>query len=69
MKDTVIITHKAAGETPLATLERTRIERGIAPNFPMTYAGRLDPLAEGVLILLVGDECKKKDQYLGLDKE
>ena len=35
----------------------------------MTYAGRLDPLAEGVLIILTGDECKKKDLYLGLDKE
>lgn len=35
----------------------------------MTYAGRLDPMAEGLLICLLGDECKEKNQYLGLDKE
>ena len=31
--------------------------------------GRLDPLAEGVLLILIGDECKNKEKYLGLDKE
>lgn len=35
---------------------------------PLTYAGRLDPLAEGVLIVLVGEEAKRKDFYLGLRK-
>jgi tRNA pseudouridine55 synthase len=36
---------------------------------PMTYAGRLDPVAEGELLILIGDECRNKDKYLGLDKE
>lgn len=27
------------------------------------YAGRLDPMARGVLLLLVGDENKKKTDY------
>ena len=35
----------------------------------MTYAGRLDPLASGLLIVLAGEECKKKEKYLNLDKE
>lgn len=35
----------------------------------MTYAGRLDPMAEGVLVILTGEECKNKEKYLGLDKE
>jgi tRNA pseudouridine55 synthase len=35
----------------------------------MTYAGRLDPLASGVLLVLTGEECKKKEKYLNLDKE
>jgi len=26
-------------------------------------------MAEGVLLVLTGDECKKKEEYLGLDKE
>ncbi|MEK7095660.1 MAG: hypothetical protein AAB917_03300, partial [Patescibacteria group bacterium] len=38
-------------------------------NIPMTYAGRLAPMAEGVLIILVGEECKEKEKYLGLGKE
>jgi tRNA pseudouridine55 synthase len=65
----VINTYKNLGETPLQALERVRKTEKISPKTPMTYAGRLDPAAEGVLLLLVGDECKKKEKYLGLDKE
>lgn len=64
----VICVYKKPGETPLQCLERTRSEYAISSFVPMTYAGRLDPMAEGLLILLTGDECKKKDQYLNLDK-
>ena len=35
----------------------------------MTYAGRLDPMASGLLLLLAGEECKKKEKYLALSKE
>lgn len=63
------IIYKNLGETPLQALERYRIEAGIDANIPMTYAGRLDPMAEGDLLILVGDECKEKDKYTGLDKE
>ncbi|MEI6479029.1 MAG: hypothetical protein WCO18_01925 [bacterium] len=38
-------------------------------DLPMTYAGRLDPMAEGLLLVLVGEECKKKEDYLYLSKE
>ncbi|MDE2188159.1 MAG: hypothetical protein KGJ35_00315 [Patescibacteria group bacterium] len=65
----MFIADKNLGETPLECLERARCEKGIAADVPMTYAGRLDPLAEGKLLLLVGDECKEKEKYLGLDKE
>ncbi len=65
----VIKTYKNTGETPLEALERVRKEANIDAKTPMTYAGRLDPAAEGLLLLLVGDECKKKEEYLGLDKE
>ena len=65
----MIIANKEIGETPLECLERTRLEKGIAADVPMTYAGRLDPLASGKLLILVGDECKDKEKYLGLDKE
>ena len=63
------VINKIEGETPLEALEQLRREKGIDASVPMTYAGRLDPMAEGLLLILVGDECKKKEEYLGLDKE
>lgn len=65
----VLKLYKELGETPLACLERFRVSNPEYANEKMTYAGRLDPMAEGLLIALVGEECKKKDEYLGLDKE
>ncbi len=61
--------YKNIGETPLEALERVRVQNDISLGVPMTYAGRLDPMAEGLLLILVGDECKNKEKYLGLDKE
>ena len=65
----VIILNKKEGETPLQTLEGFRRRNKAYKNFKMTYAGRLDPMAEGVLVILVDEETKNKDKYLGLDKE
>lgn len=59
---------KNLGETPLEALERARKAKNIPQNTPMTYAGRLDPLVEGLLLILVGEACKTKDQYTRLDK-
>ena len=63
------LTYKNIGETPLECLERIRLEYGKAKEIPMTYAGRLDPMAEGLLIILVGEDCKQKEKYLNMDKE
>jgi tRNA pseudouridine55 synthase len=60
--------YKKVGETPLMALERLRLFLGLGSEVPMTYAGRLDPLAEGVLLILVGETCKEKEQYLAYDK-
>ena len=60
--------YKEWGETPLVCLERLRASEGIDSSVPMTYAGRLDPAAEGELVILVGEECKNKDAYSGLSK-
>jgi tRNA pseudouridine(55) synthase len=35
----------------------------------MTYAGRLDPMASGLLLILVGEAVHEKEKYLGWDKE
>lgn len=67
--ENILKLYKNLGETPLQCLERFRAENSEYEDVPMTYAGRLDPMAEGLLIVLTGEECKKKDDYLGLDKE
>ncbi len=69
MLDNVINIYKKAGQTPLDCINILKKEKDELRFIPMTYAGRLDPLAEGVLLILVGDECLKKDEYLSLPKE
>lgn len=60
--------YKRRGETPLMSLTRLQAEHAILQGEPLTYAGRLDPLAEGVLVVLVGEEAKRKELYLELRK-
>jgi tRNA pseudouridine(55) synthase len=59
---------KVVGETPLQALERFRASDPSYQDVPMTYAGRLDPMASGMLLILMGDECKQREKYDGLDK-
>ncbi|MDP2593218.1 MAG: hypothetical protein Q8P52_01025 [bacterium] len=68
MSENVHIVYKNPGETPLECLKRFRQARPEYATEKITYAGRLDPLAEGLLILLSGEECKKKGRYLELSK-
>jgi tRNA pseudouridine55 synthase len=65
----IIILSKKEGDTPLFALENFRKNNPKYLKVPMTYAGRLDPMASGVLVVLAGDEIKNKDKYLSLDKE
>ena len=65
----VLVLSKKMGQTPLECMEEFRRVNPQYASVPMTYAGRLDPLATGVLIALTGEECKKKDQYTQHDKE
>lgn len=69
LKPKLLKIYKLAGETPLQTITRIREQLPDFSDEKMTYAGRLDPLAEGVLLVLVGEECKNKNKYLGWDKE
>jgi tRNA pseudouridine55 synthase len=65
----VLILNKKEGETPLETLEFFRAKNKEYKNSKMTYAGRLDPMASGVLIILVDEKIKNKEEYLNLEKE
>lgn len=65
----IIVLNKKEGETPLLALEFFRIKNKKYKDSKMTYAGRLDPLASGLLVLLVDEEIKNKEKYLALEKE
>lgn len=59
---------KRIGETPLEAAKRIRGELGLAADIPLAYAGRLDPMASGKLLILIDDECKRQSEYHNLDK-
>jgi tRNA pseudouridine55 synthase len=65
----VVNLYKKVGETPLQRIERFRLENPEYKDVKMSYIGRLDPMADGVLICTIGDENKNRQNYLGLDKE
>ncbi len=58
---------KNLGETPLECLMRYKAEHPEYRDIKMTYLGRLDPMAEGLLLVLAGN-TREKAQYLAYDK-
>lgn len=65
-----VVLEKEVGETPLQCAEKWRVEQtDDYQSVPLSYAGRLDPMASGKLLVLIGDECKQQEKYHGLDKE
>lgn len=63
------VLEKRVGETPLMTLNAWRAESPAYAKVAASYAGRLDPMASGKLLVLLGEECKRQREYTGLDKE
>lgn len=65
----MILLYKYRGETPLQALDRLRKEQPQYEKSILSYAGRLDPMAEGFLAVLVDGDNNEREKYLGLDKE
>src|ERR1700749_2760200 len=65
----VLNLYKKLGETPRERLERLRIQKPHYAHEVLSYAGRLDPMAEGVLLCLVGSANKRRELYLDMSKE
>jgi len=71
--------YKQRGETPLECIQRFVLNNLSLKNDPsnpqrmnkFTYLGRLDPLAEGVLLVGSGEDTKQeqREKFFGLDKE
>jgi len=59
--------YKNLGETPLETITRHKESHPEYKDIPMTYLGRLDPAAEGLLLVLAGN-TRDKEKYLSWDK-
>jgi len=64
----IITWNKKYRETLAVMIERFRNEKPEYQNSKITYAGRLDPLAEGLVILLTDDDVHKKDTFNKLPK-
>ncbi len=68
-KDKIVAVWKPVGQTPLQTINCLRKLKPEYADLKIGYAGRLDPLAEGVLLLMIGETNKNRFHYLSLDKE
>jgi tRNA pseudouridine(55) synthase len=52
---------KTIGETPLACMHRTLREHGFPESTKACYCGRLDPMAQGVSVFLIGEALTKEN--------
>lgn len=64
-----VVVDKKVGETPLKAVQIWKREHPDYAEVPASYAGRLDPMASGKLLVLIGDACKRQRAYTDLDKE
>lgn len=67
--DKVTAVWKPQGWTPLQAVQAFKNQHPQYVNETVSYAGRLDPMAQGVLLLLIGDENKKRKHYEKLEKD
>lgn len=64
----VIAVYKPLGVTPLAALRRLQEAKPELARATLGYAGRLDPMAEGVLLILVNTANRNRKIYERLPK-
>lgn len=65
----IIPLYKPQGLTPLEAINKFKLKFPQYKDAKMSYAGRLDPLAKGILLLLINNENKKITKYLKLSKQ
>jgi tRNA pseudouridine55 synthase len=64
----MLLVYKPLGFTPLQTILRLKEQYPEYSGRTISYAGRLDPMAEGLLLLLVDDENKKRKDFEAMKK-
>ena len=78
MRDDILLIDKPAGWTSFDVVAKIRSQiradyraRGEKPTkrqLRVGHAGTLDPFATGLLVILLGDACKRAGEFLKLDK-
>ena len=61
-----VFLYKPKGFTPLELVKKYKKDNNIKGK--VCFAGRLDPMAHGKMILLVKEECKLMNSYCNLNK-
>lgn len=64
----VINIYKPVGPTPLDIIKKLRQAFPEYEKDKLGYAGRLDPMAQGLLLILAGEENKKRKEFEKLSK-
>jgi len=65
----IISVYKPVGISPLDLVKKFQKKYSENKKEKIAYAGRLDPLAEGVVLLIKGEKLKKFDDYLKFNKK
>jgi len=70
MIDSILLIDKPAGMTSFGVVARVRrvLTRSAGKKIKVGHTGTLDPFATGLMILVVGKECKNAGKYSKLDK-
>jgi tRNA pseudouridine55 synthase len=66
--NSVLSLYKPIGFTPLQMIALLKEQYPEYAKQTISYAGRLDPMADGLLLLLVNEENKKRHEYEALPK-
>jgi tRNA pseudouridine55 synthase len=64
----VISLYKPIGMTPLEAIRNFQDKNPDFQKQTLSYAGRLDPMAEGLLLVLIGEENSNRKRYELFDK-
>ncbi len=70
MNDDIILIDKPSGMSSFGVVARIKrvLTRQLGKKVKVGHTGTLDPFATGLMILVVGKECKNASQYSKLDK-
>jgi tRNA pseudouridine55 synthase len=67
-KNGILLINKPAGYTPLQLIQHIQKKYPEYREQTLSYAGRLDPMADGLLLLLLNEENKRRHEYEHLPK-